>query len=80
MAEPLEISLVERQRCAIEFWNTTTHPSSLRRRCNETSCGFQAVEALQRRRNESQNLLLRKPPEAWGKRPAARFWEVGGAL
>jgi hypothetical protein len=28
MAEQLDISLVERQRCAIEFWNPTTHPSS----------------------------------------------------
>jgi len=46
MAEQLDISLVERQRCAIEFWNPTTHPSSLWRRCNETSCGFQVVEAL----------------------------------
>jgi hypothetical protein len=52
MPEQLIISLVERQRCAIEFWNPTTHPSSLWTRCNETSCGFQMVEALQRRRNE----------------------------
>jgi len=32
MAEQLDISLVERQRCAIEFWNPTTHPSNLWRR------------------------------------------------
>jgi len=46
MAEQLDISLVERQCCAIEFWNPTTHPSSLWRWCNEMSCGFQVVEAL----------------------------------
>jgi len=46
MVEQLDISLVERQRCAIEFWNPTTHPSSLWRWCNETSCSFQVVEVL----------------------------------
>jgi hypothetical protein len=29
MAEQLDISLVERQRGAIEFWNPTSHSSSL---------------------------------------------------
>jgi len=52
MVEQLGISLVERQRCAIEFWNPTTHPSSLWRQCNEMKCGFQVVEVLQRRRNK----------------------------
>jgi hypothetical protein len=46
MAKQLDISLEERQRCAIEFSNPTTDPSSLWRRCNEMSCGFQVVEAL----------------------------------
>jgi hypothetical protein len=46
MAEQLDISLVERQRCVIEFWNPTADPTSLWRLCNEMSCGFQVVEAL----------------------------------
>jgi hypothetical protein len=44
-----------RQRRAIEFWNTTTHSSSLWRRCNKTGCGFRIVEAHWRR-NERQNV------------------------
>jgi hypothetical protein len=64
MAEQILISLVERQRCAIEFWNPTTHPSSLWRRFNKTSCGFQVVDALKRRRNIRQNRLFHYPPEA----------------
>jgi len=46
MAGQLDISLVERQHCVIEFWNPTTHPSSLWRQCNEMSCSFQVVEVL----------------------------------
>jgi hypothetical protein len=46
MAEQLDISLVERQSYAIEFWNPTAHPWSLWRRYKETSCGSQVVEAL----------------------------------
>jgi hypothetical protein len=46
MAEQLDISLVERQRCTIEFWNPTTRVSGLWRRCNETNCDFEVVEAL----------------------------------
>jgi hypothetical protein len=73
MAEQLDISLVERQSCANEFWNPTTHPSSLWRR-SETSCGFQGVEALQRRRNERERIVLRSASLAKGgtskKRPS----------
>jgi hypothetical protein len=46
MAEQLDISLVERLRCAIEFWNPTAHPSNLWRLCNEMNDGFQVVEAF----------------------------------
>jgi hypothetical protein len=30
--------------------------------------------------SRGQNHLLHYPPEACGKRSAAHFWEVGGAL
>jgi hypothetical protein len=80
MAEQLDISLVARQRCAIEFWNPTTHPSSLWRRCNETSCGF-GESALETETNvKVRNRLFHYPPEAYGKRSAARFREVYGEL
>jgi hypothetical protein len=32
--------LPEIQFCMTEFWNPSTYPSCLRRRCNETSCRF----------------------------------------
>jgi len=45
--------MVEQQHCATEFcvWlgksgSEITHPSSLRRQRNDTSCGFQVVEVL----------------------------------
>jgi hypothetical protein len=68
MAEQLDISLVERQRCAIEFWNPTTRPSSLWRRCNETCCGFETVEALWRRRNERERSKLPVTLSSWSLR------------
>jgi hypothetical protein len=56
MAEQLDISLVERQRCAIEFckskWN------------------FQVVEALYRRRNESERSKTPVPLSSWSLRQA----------
>jgi hypothetical protein len=82
MAERLYSSLVERQRCAIEFWKPTTHPSSLRRRCNETSCSLKWWKRFRDGETnvKSQNRLFHYPSEACGKRSASRLREVGGAL
>jgi hypothetical protein len=82
MAEQLDISLVERQPSAIEFWNPTTHPSSLWRRSNETSCGFKWWKRFKNGETnvKGQNRLFHYLYEACGKRSAARFREVGGAL
>jgi hypothetical protein len=72
MPEQLDISLMELQRCAIEFWNSATHPAAVfkwrkRLRDRETNVKF-------------QNCLFHYPPEACSKRSAACFREVGGAL
>jgi hypothetical protein len=82
MAEQLGISLVERQRCAIEFWNPTTHPSSLWRWCNGRAAIFKWGKRFRDGETnvKGQNHLFHYPPEACGKLSAARFREVGGGL
>jgi hypothetical protein len=78
MAEQLDISLVERQRCAIKFCNPAIRPSSLWRRA--------AVFKWWKRFRDGetnvkgQKRLFHYPPETCSKRSAARFREVGGAL
>jgi hypothetical protein len=82
MAEQLDTSLVEHQHCAIEFWNPATHPSSLWRRRNETSCDFRVVGLFRDGETnvKSQNRMFHYPPESCRIRSAARFREVGVAL
>jgi hypothetical protein len=78
MAEKLDISLVESQRCVLEFWNPATRPSSLQRRA--------AVFKWRKRFRhgetnvKGQNCLLHYVAEVFIKRSATRFREVGGVL
>jgi hypothetical protein len=88
--ELTSISLVERQRCAIEFWNPTNLPSSLWRpmQWDELlfSRGGSAFETEKRTWNINlvaaglAQRLFHYPPEAWGKLSAEPFREAGGAL
>jgi hypothetical protein len=82
MAERIDISLVERQRCAIEFWNPTTHPSSYGNDAMRRAAVFKWWKRFRdgEMNVKSQNRLFHYPTEACGKRSAARFWEVGGVL
>jgi hypothetical protein len=82
MVEQLDISLVERQRCVIELWNPTTHPSA----CGDDAMRRAAVFKWWKRFRDGetnvkiQNRLFHYTPGASGKRPAARFRGVRGAL
>jgi hypothetical protein len=81
MAEQLGTSLVERQRCATEFWNQLIHQAY-----GDDAMRRAAVFKRWKRFRDGetnvkgQNRLFHYPPEAYGKRSAACFREVGGAL
>jgi hypothetical protein len=77
---------VERQRCAIEKWPMDTLTeiggSPLEHRPYSPDlvpCDFWAFPTT-KRELQSQNRLFQNSPETYGKRSAARFPEVGGAL
>jgi hypothetical protein len=80
--------LVERQCCSIEFWVRLGKSLSESLQLIHQAYGDGAMRRAavfkwwKRFRNESrgQNLLFHCPPEACGKRSAASFREVGGAL
>jgi hypothetical protein len=82
MAEQLDISLVERQRCAInsetlQLIHQTYGDNAMRRAA--------VIKWWKRFRDgetnvKNQNCQFHYPPEACGKLSAARFLEVGGAL
>jgi hypothetical protein len=82
MAEQLDISLVERQRCAIEFWNSTAHPKAYGEDAMRPAAVFKYWKRFRdgETKAKSQNCLFHYPPEACTKRSAARFGEVDGAL
>jgi hypothetical protein len=87
MAEQLDISLVERQRRAIEFCVRSVKSGS-----ETLQLIHQAIQSRSRPMRflgfsnhekgdpRQETRLFHYPPETCGKRSAARFREVGGAL
>jgi hypothetical protein len=91
MVEQLNISLVKRQRCAIEFCVRLLKSGSETLQLIHQAYGDDAMRRAavfkwrkrfrDREMNvKGQNRLFHYPTEACGKRSAARFREVGGAL
>jgi hypothetical protein len=88
MEEQLFISLVERQRCAIEFCVRLGKNGSETLQLIHQAYGDDAMRRIEdfkwwrgfRDGSRGQDRLFHYPPEAYGKRSAARFREVGGAL
>jgi hypothetical protein len=77
---------VGRQRCAIERWQWMRSPRSVEPHQNirhtvqiSPPCNFWGFSTM-KRELRGQNRLFHYPTDACGKRSAARFPEVGGAL
>jgi hypothetical protein len=82
MAEQLDISLVERQRCVINSETVQLVHEAYGDDAMRRAAVFKRWKRFRDRETnvKGQNRLFHYPPEACGKRSAASFREVDGAL